>query len=308
MRSPASMLPAFPAVAFAMALCLGAPQAEAFGFGRNKGKASQTTPAERSAPEAGRAAPQAPEPPQSASAPVTEGSAPAAPEPPATPAERRAARSLDLVAQANFWLAEFGKAPADKEAAVEGSLAFRRIGSHDRAAEMASLGLQSHPNDPALWSAMSLALVSGAQYEAAVQALTRAIALSPNDPALRSGLGIAYDQTDQPALARAAYEAGLLLAPDDVAILTNYGLSKALAGDLAGGEAMLRRAAARPLAPAQARQNLALVVGLQGRFEESERIASADLPASVAAENVAYLRQMLNGGDSRWARAGAEQQ
>ena len=41
------------------------------------------------------------------------------------------------------------------------------------------------------------------------------------------------------------------------------------------------------------RQNLALVVGLQGRFGEAESIARADLPSNEAAANVAYLRQML---------------
>jgi len=41
------------------------------------------------------------------------------------------------------------------------------------------------------------------------------------------------------------------------------------------------------------RQNLALVVGLQGRFAEAEEIARADLPPDQAAANVAYLRQML---------------
>ena len=41
------------------------------------------------------------------------------------------------------------------------------------------------------------------------------------------------------------------------------------------------------------RQNLALVVGLQGRFAEAETIARADLPPEEAAANVAYLRQML---------------
>ena len=51
------------------------------------------------------------------------------------------------------------------------------------------------------------------------------------------------------------------------------------------------------------RQNLALVVGLQGRFAEAEKIASADLPPDEAAANVAYLRQMLAHGE--WAKKGA---
>jgi Flp pilus assembly protein TadD len=42
------------------------------------------------------------------------------------------------------------------------------------------------------------------------------------------------------------------------------------------------------------RQNLALVVGLQGRFAEAEGIVKADQPAEEAAANVAYLKQLLH--------------
>ena len=46
------------------------------------------------------------------------------------------------------------------------------------------------------------------------------------------------------------------------------------------------------------RQNLGLVVGLQGRFAEAEDIVKADLPPSEAAANVAYLKEMLRGKDT----------
>jgi Flp pilus assembly protein TadD len=41
------------------------------------------------------------------------------------------------------------------------------------------------------------------------------------------------------------------------------------------------------------RQNLALVVGLQGRFQEAEQIAQQELSPEQAQANVAYLRNML---------------
>ena len=41
------------------------------------------------------------------------------------------------------------------------------------------------------------------------------------------------------------------------------------------------------------RQNLALVVGLQGRFDEARKIASEDLPPDQVDANLAYLQQML---------------
>jgi Flp pilus assembly protein TadD len=76
-------------------------------------------------------------------------------------------------------------------------------------------------------------------------------------------------------------------------VLSNLGLSYALSKKLPQAEATLRRAAAQRGAEPKVRQNLALVVGLQGRFQEAETIARGDLSPSEAAANVAYVRRML---------------
>ena len=81
--------------------------------------------------------------------------------------------------------------------------------------------------------------------------------------------------------------------PEESSILSNLGLSYALSKDLKKAEATLRRAVAQPGVKPRTRQNLALVVGLQGRFKEAEDIARADLPQEEASANVDYLRQML---------------
>jgi Flp pilus assembly protein TadD len=75
-------------------------------------------------------------------------------------------------------------------------------------------------------------------------------------------------------------------------------MSYVLTGDLATAEKLLRQALALPDADSRIRQNLALVVGLSGRFDEAEQIASAELPPDEAAANIAYLRAMLSQQDS----------
>ena len=55
----------------------------------------------------------------------------------------------------------------------------------------------------------------------------------------------------------------------------------------------IRRAAAHDGGDKRIRQNLALVIGLQGRFKEAEDVARAELPPEEAAANIAYLQQML---------------
>jgi hypothetical protein len=53
------------------------------------------------------------------------------------------------------------------------------------------------------------------------------------------------------------------------------------------------------------RQNLALVVGLQGRFPEAEQIARRELSPQQADANVAYLRGMLSQQNS-WQKLAAK--
>jgi Flp pilus assembly protein TadD len=62
---------------------------------------------------------------------------------------------------------------------------------------------------------------------------------------------------------------------------------------LVRAESTLRRASAQADADTRVRQNLALVVGLQGRLAEAESIARVDLPSEESAANVTYLRKIL---------------
>jgi Flp pilus assembly protein TadD len=66
----------------------------------------------------------------------------------------------------------------------------------------------------------------------------------------------------------------------------------------------MRNAAKQPAADSRVRQNLALVVGLQGRFSEAEKIAREELSQQQADTNVTYLRSMLSQQNS-WSKLAA---
>jgi hypothetical protein len=85
----------------------------------------------------------------------------------------------------------------------------------------------------------------------------------------------------------------LPLAPDEPSVLSNLGLSYALSKDLVRAETTLRRAADQPHVDPRVRKNLALVVGLQGRWSEADGIAASGLPPDEGTPHVAHLRQML---------------
>jgi len=96
----------------------------------------------------------------------------------------------------------------------------------------------------------------------------------------------------------------LKIAPDEPSVLSNLGLSYMLSKDLPKAEETLRRAYGRADASPRVRQNLAVVVGLQGRLAEAEGIVKADQPAGEAAANTAFLKQLLSRKDG--ARADAD--
>jgi Flp pilus assembly protein TadD len=84
-----------------------------------------------------------------------------------------------------------------------------------------------------------------------------------------------------------------MIKPNDPSVLSNLGLSYALTNDLKKAEDTLRLATAQPGAAAKVKQNLALVVAMEGRVPEAESIARYGVPPAQGDANVAYLRSTL---------------
>jgi Flp pilus assembly protein TadD len=137
----------------------------------------------------------------------------------------------------------------------------------------------------------------------ATETLSRATELNPRDVQALSALGAALDQQTKHPEARERYQAALRIAPNDMGIVNNMAMSYALQGKLPEAEQLLRKAASHPNAKMipRIRQNLALVIGLQGRFDEAKQVASQDLPPDQVQANMAYLQNML-GKKNTWAQ------
>lgn len=216
---------------------------------------------------------------------------------PATDAEWRSA----LETYGNRYRAD----PGDAQAAIAYARALRATGQRAQAVAVLQQASMRNPKDMALLGAFGRALADAGQYPEALDALGRAH--NPDNPDWRilNTQGAVLDQMGRYADAQKHYSAALKIMPNEPAVLSNLGLSYALEKKLPQAEATLRRAAAAPGASPKVRQNLALVIGLQGRFAEAEKIASADLPPEQAAANVNYLRQMLAQQDA-WKKFGRQ--
>lgn len=193
--------------------------------------------------------------------------------------------------------------PKNAEAASAYGQALRASGQRSQAAAVLEQATIAHPADRALLAAYGRALADNGNFQQAFDVLSRAH--SPENPDWRilSVQGTALDQLGRHEEARRYYASALKIVPDEPSVLSNLGLSYVLSKNLPKAEEVLRQAYASGRADARVRQNLALVVGLQGRFAEAEQIVRADLPADEAAANVAYLKQMLSRKDE--TRTGA---
>lgn len=207
--------------------------------------------------------------------------------------EREAANRADPLTRANFWGKEYQKDPQSIENALQFADALRAIGSQDRAIDVVSKTLVLHPGNADLLMVSGRILMAQGNHEAARASFEQVTRAAPGRADGWAALGTAFDQMEMHRQAQMNYQRALTIEPGRVTTLTNYGLSLLLSGDLAGAEAQLRAAAAQPGAGPRVTENLALVIGLQGRFDEMKEVSAQNAPDKVAEQNAALLRGLV---------------
>jgi Flp pilus assembly protein TadD len=191
------------------------------------------------------------------------------------------------------WSERYRAEPNNPQAAIGYARALRATDQRAQAVAVLEQAAIRHPQDMTVLGAYGRALADVGRFEQALNVLSRAHTPDQPDWRILSAQGAVLDQLGRHEEAQRYYASALKIQPDNPGVLSNLGLSYALSKNLGRAEETLRRAVAQPGADAKARQNLALVIGLQGRFSEAESVARADLPAEEAASNVAALRQIL---------------
>lgn len=173
--------------------------------------------------------------------------------------------------------------------------ALEKLGQKPQQIEVLKSLSESHPANTKIRVHLGKSLLAAGRAGEAAAQLERAVADGDTDWKTYSALGSALDQQGQYANARVQYTKALEIKPESLSVINNMGMSYAIEGNLPEAEKTFRKALDMPGArdEPRIRQNLALVVGLQGRFEESRKIASEDLPPAEVEANMAYLQKML---------------
>ncbi|MEX1060929.1 MAG: tetratricopeptide repeat protein [Methyloceanibacter sp.] len=192
------------------------------------------------------------------------------------------------------WSAAYAKKPQDPKMALGYAMALKAIGSRDRALDILIAGYRANPDNAEIAAELGRLALDMGRLDIARQTLKVAEAQGVRDWKTLSAQGTLRAKQGQHAEAQQYYLAALQEQPDAVSVINNLALSYALDGKADKSEELLRKAVASGHDDKRVRQNLALVLGLQGKFEEARQVASVDITDQEAKSNLSYLRNMLS--------------
>jgi Flp pilus assembly protein TadD len=212
----------------------------------------------------------------------------------------------ELQKATEYWADQFQKKPQDLDAALSYAKNLKALGQKGQAMGVLQQVSLYHATDRRLASEYGRLALEMDQVKVADKLLALADDATAPDWRVVSARGTVLAKQGKYAEAIPVFERALKLAEGQPSVLNNLALAHALNGDAAKAEDILRRVNESGGASARTRQNLALVLGLQGKYDEATRIASTDLPPNAAAANTALVRQIVklepkatpNGGGS----------
>jgi Flp pilus assembly protein TadD len=183
--------------------------------------------------------------------------------------------------------------PGEKVVSISYAKALRALTRYTQAAAVMESAAVKAPSDMEILSAYGKALADAGQLQQAADVLTRSYTAEEPNWSSMNAQGSIADHLGDHAKAQDFYNGALKIAPGEPSVLNNLGMSYALSKQLPRAEQALRQAADSPGADARMRANLGLILALEGKFDEAEKIQRRDLSAQAATANVVSIRRMI---------------
>jgi Flp pilus assembly protein TadD len=208
------------------------------------------------------------------------------------PAASEEAPPSDPQKATEYWSKKYAKNPRDLDAALGYAASLKGLGQKREALAVLQEASLVHGSNRKLASDYGRLALELDQVSVAKKLLE--VADDPANPdwrvILARGTALAKEGSYRDAIP--FYERAQALNPNHPSILNNLALAYTMSGEADRGETLLRQASADG-ANAKVRQNLALVLGLQGKYDEATKIASEDLAPDDARANTALLKKMV---------------
>jgi Flp pilus assembly protein TadD len=169
----------------------------------------------------------------------------------------------------------------------------RVLKRYDQAVAIMQVAAVKAPTDFEVLGAYGKALADSGQLEQAAKVLANSYTPDAPNWSNLSTQGYIADRLGDHQTAQRFYQSALKIAPHEASVLNNLGLSYALDKQLREAEQTLREADAQPSADERVRANLALVLSLEGKFDEAERVSQHDMPRAAAVADATAVRGMM---------------
>ncbi|MGI9426795.1 MAG: tetratricopeptide repeat protein [Hyphomicrobiaceae bacterium] len=181
----------------------------------------------------------------------------------------------DPVTAVDYYSKLYASDPTNKTIAMNYAQSLSDSGHSSRALAVYRTAASHHSKDRDFAAAYGRAALSAGKLALADKLLAHAD--NPGDPDWRvvSARGTALAKQGKYEQAQPYFERALQLAPGNSTVLSNLAMARAANGDLKSAENLLRKATLMPNARPQVRQNLNLVLQLQGRNAESAATGSS---------------------------------
>ncbi|MHA6722584.1 SPOR domain-containing protein [Sphingomonas sp. RS2018] len=167
-----------------------------------------------------------------------------------------------------------GDTEAARHAVAQARTAGKALAKHEptKAVAAAEAAVAMSPRTAAYRTLLGQAYLASGRFPSAVAALNDALSLDPSDGAAALHLALAKIGIGDWSGARET-----LIAHEATIPAGDRGLAFALAGDPVTAVSVLTDAARTPGATAKTRQNLALALGLAGRWQDAKTVAAFDV-------------------------------
>lgn len=199
----------------------------------------------------------------------------------------------ELERAVEYWGKQYAKNPRDVDAALAYAKNLKALGQKGPALQVLQQISTLYGTDRRVTSEYGRLALELDQVSLAEQLL--AAADDPGKPDWRviSARGTVLAKQGKYSEAVPYYERALGLNHDQPSLLNNLALAHLMSGNAAKAEPLLRQALRQNGADDKVRQNLALVLGAEGRHEEAKQVAATSSEPDAAAYNSDLLRRLV---------------
>lgn len=199
----------------------------------------------------------------------------------------------ELEKATEYWGKQYAAKPTDKAAALSYAKNLKAMGDKRLALSVLQDASVIHSRDPELMGEFGRLALEFDQYTVAERALSVAEMTDKPDWRVVSAHGTLLAKQGQHKAAIPYFERALQLSPNQTSVMNNLAMANAMSGDAAKAEEILRTVSAKSDAPEKVNQNLALVLGLQGKYDEAKTTGAKASTVDVASANTDYVKRMV---------------